>query len=119
MTNSIDMFTFLYKMYVWPHLEYCVQSWSPYLARDFDVLERVQRRATKSVHTISQLVYESRLEHLKLYSLFCRCQRGDVIETYKILNGYYCINPSLFFTLNVALPSSEDIPKKQPQSHKH
>jgi len=70
--------------------------------KDIDVLERVQRRATKSVHTMSQLPYESRLEHLKLYSLFCRRQRGDMIETYKILNGYYRINPSLFFTLNTS-----------------
>ena len=36
-TNSVDMFTFLYKMYVRPHLEYCGQSWSPYTARDIDI----------------------------------------------------------------------------------
>ena len=35
-----------------------------------------------------------------LYSLYCRRQRGDLIETYKILNGYYDINPTSFFTLS-------------------
>ena len=44
--------------------------------------------------------YETRLERLGLYSLYCRRQRGDLIETYKILNGYYDINPTSFFTLS-------------------
>ena len=26
--------------WVWPHLEYCVQSWSPYLAKGIDILQR-------------------------------------------------------------------------------
>ena len=61
---------------------------------------KVQRRATKHVYGPNSLPYEGRLEKLQLYSLFCRSQRGDMIETYKILKNYYNIEPSLFFTLN-------------------
>ena len=100
--DSTDMFIFLYKMYVRPHLEYCVQSWSPYLARDIDTLEKVQRRATKHLRGLAHLTYESRLEILDLYSLYCRRQRGDMIETYKILKRHYDLDPSTFFTLNTA-----------------
>ena len=55
-----ELFIFLYKTYVRPHLEYCVQLWCPCLARDIDTLERVQRRATKLVPRLSKLPYESR-----------------------------------------------------------
>ena len=30
-------FLMLYKTYIRPHLEYCVQAWSPYLERDTDI----------------------------------------------------------------------------------
>ena len=96
---SKELFTFLYKTYVRPHLEYCVQLWCPYLAKDIDTLERVQRWATKLVAALANQPYESGLKELGIYSLYCRRQRGDLIETYKLLKRYYDIDWSKLFTL--------------------
>ena len=95
--NSKELFILLYKTYVRPLLEYCVQLWCPYLAGDIDTLERVQRRDTKLVPEVSKLPYECRLRKLDIYSLYCRRKRGDLIETYKLLKGYYSVDWSNFF----------------------
>jgi len=97
----IDLFVFLYKTYVRPHLEYCVQLWCPYLAKDINIHEKVQVCVTKLVKGLERLPYTTRLQKLGLYSLYCRRVRGDLIETYKILEGYYDIEWSQLFTLNV------------------
>ena len=68
---SKELFIFLYKTYVRPQLEYCIQLWCPYLARDIDTLVNVQRRTTKLVNGLVKLPYESRLRELGLYSLYC------------------------------------------------
>ena len=33
----------IYKSYDWPYLEYCIQTWSPHLLKDIEVLERVHK----------------------------------------------------------------------------
>ena len=77
---SEDLFMFLYETYVRPRLEYCVQLWCPYLAKDIDILEKVQVRATKLVKGLERLPYTTRLQKLGLCSLYCRRVRGDLIE---------------------------------------
>ena len=64
-----DVVLRLYKSLVRPHLEYCVQAWSPYLRQDIDTLEQVQRRATKMIRGLGKFTYEERLMRCGLTNL--------------------------------------------------
>ena len=91
-------FNLLYKSLVRPHLEYGNIIWSSFLKSDINLLENTQRRATRFIPNINKLSYHERLEKLDLPTLSYRRFRGSMIETFKILHGYYddnCVS-SLF-----------------------
>ena len=98
-----DCYTFirLYKSYVRPHLEYCVEAWSPWLQPDIDLLENLQKRALKSVSCLTGS-HEDKLRQLKTYSLKDRRIRGDMVETYKLLHHIEDVEPSTYFSNSAA-----------------
>ena len=97
---DVKCFTMLYRTYIRPLLEFSVQAWSPHLKKDIAVLEKVQRRATKLIPSIRHMSYPERLQATKLYSLEQRRVRGDIIETFKTLNGLEDIEKSKLFKTN-------------------
>ena len=72
-------------------------AWGPNYKLDEDLVEKVQRKATKLVPSIRHLPYNERLRCLGLPSLKYRRLRGDMIMTYNILHGYLDIDESIFF----------------------
>jgi len=50
MIKLIGHFAILLKLYlVRPKREYCIQSWRPYLKKDIDLLQKVQKKTTRGV----------------------------------------------------------------------
>ncbi len=90
----------MYNSLVRPHLEYAVQFWSPYHAKDIAKLEAVQRRATKMIPSSRNKSYEN-LVRLNLFSFEKRRLREKLIkECFKILKEFTNVDAHKQFSID-------------------
>ena len=83
-----ELFKRLYTTFVRPHLEYAQSVWSPISQKLIDMIENVQKRATKMIDGFGSLTYQERLQRLDLPTLVYRRARGDMIEVFKHFHSY-------------------------------
>ncbi len=78
----------LYRQYVLPHLEFAVQAWSPWFAKDIEALEKVQKKAVNMVSGLKGSTYEEKFEELGMLTLQERIHQADMVQVFKIFFLY-------------------------------
>ena len=89
----------LYKTFVRSKMEHAVAAWSPWLERDVEILERVQKRLIRALSDVWGQTYEEKLRDAGLTTLQERRHRGDLIEAFKTLKGVYKIDSAKWFNV--------------------
>ena len=80
-----DVFQLIFKGLIRPLLEYAAPIWSPHTVYQKELIENVQRRATKLIPGFYNLSYPERLRKLNMPTLSYRRARGDMIQVFKLL----------------------------------
>ena len=70
-------------------MEYWVQAWGHQYSRDAELLEWIQRMATKMIRGLERLRCEERLRELFFFSLEKRRLQGDLSVAFQYLKGAY------------------------------
>ena len=84
---TLTIFWKVVVSHIRPILEYGQPAVYPITKSESLMLERVQRRGSKLVTGLWNMTYPERLAQLNMFSLGFRRVRGDLIYTWRILNG--------------------------------
>ena len=111
-----ESFLILYKSLIRSILDYEGSVYYPSTKKNIQLIENIQRRATRILPELRGLTYCERLERLKLPILLYRRKRYDLIQTYKIVHGYEDVKPEKN-SLNSMIIAREDTYSKYRNSH--
>ena len=96
-SNGIKLLVKAFIDYVHSLLEYCTSVWCPYLQKDVDIIESVQRNFTRRLFPrckLSYFCYHERCKILVSERLELRYIMHNMTLYFKIANKFY--DPSLF-----------------------
>ena len=77
----------LYSSFIRPHLEYATAVWDPFLKKDVELLEDVQRFGLRMCTKTWSSDYGELLVQSNLLTLQARRQQSKLCQLYKIING--------------------------------
>ena len=87
----------LFNSLIRSKLEYGCELWSPYLIKDINCIEQIQRSFTFRIENMHELNYWDRLSTLNISSLQRRREKIIIIHIWKILNKMYPNSSNLDF----------------------
>jgi hypothetical protein len=96
LSKDIKILTNIFTAYVRPLLEFSTCVWSPYLRKDIEQIEKVQRYYTRRICN-HDTTYANRLAVTGLESLEKRRLIFDLTETFKIIKGFIKVDMEIFF----------------------
>ena len=76
----------LYKSFIRPHLEYCSIVWDPYLTKDVETLEKVQRFGLRVCLKNWTMSHDQLLQQANVSSLSVRRAHSKLCHIFKIMN---------------------------------
>lgn len=117
-TLDKESFLTLYKSLIRSILDYGGSVYFPTTKKNIQLIENIQKRATKIVPELKDLSYEERLIRLKLPTLHYRRKRYDLIQLYKIVHGFEDIDPGKFLEFNDNCTRGHIFKIQKPGCHK-
>ena len=101
-TREITTLIRAYKVYVRPIVESGISVWNPYLKKDIDIIEKVQRYFTRRLFwrcKLQMLEYYQRINFLDLETLERRRIKADLTLCYKMKHDLVELNFDDFFEI--------------------
>ena len=105
----------LFNSLIRSKLEYGCELWSPYLTKDINYIEQIQRSFTFRIENMQELNYWDRLSKLNISSLQRRREKIIIIHIWKILNKMYPNSSNLDFKEHIRTNSIRAILKPLPK----